>query len=208
MLGAERRQVLVVEDDERYARVVVQRALRKFPIDLSFAFTNWQVRAMLERGFVCAGATIDLELPDGDAFDTMSELRKRWPRIEILALTAHFSEALAERVASHGAVYAHKSWRSFNAVDDFAERLLQNSRDSDLRNRLDRLQVRYGFTDRDREILARWLQGEQRKEIGAALGISPKTVATHLSNVAYRCRTPLVRLRAAVLTGVDIGDGS
>jgi len=208
MVDADRRQVLVLEDDERYAALVVQSALAEFPIDVSFAFTNWQVRAMLDRGLVYAGAIVDLELPDGNAFGTMSELRTRWPRIEILALTAHFGEALAERVASLGAIYANKSWRSFNAVDDFARRLLRDGRETDIDDRLDRLQVRCGLTDRDREILARWLQGEQRKEIGAALGISPKTVATHLSNVAYRCRTPLVRLRAAVLGGVELGDAS
>lgn len=163
---------------------------------------------MLDEGYACAGATIDLELPDGDAFETMAELRTRWPRIEILALTAHFSEALVERVASCGAVYAHKAWRSFNAVDDFARRLLRGDPGLDLRDRLDRLRTRCRLTSRDTEILLRWLEGEQRKDIGAALGISPKTVATHLSNVAYRCRTPLAQLRAALLTGADLADGT
>jgi ActR/RegA family two-component response regulator len=84
---------LVVEDDDAYQRVLV-RAFQPFGFDLKQAYTNGQAAAIIEEGFLLAGATVDIELPDGPGFKTMERIRRTFPTIGFAGLCLRDAQRL------------------------------------------------------------------------------------------------------------------
>ncbi|MCL4529179.1 MAG: response regulator transcription factor [Chloroflexi bacterium] len=153
---------------------------------------------------------MDIGLPDLSGIDATREIKKRFPKIAIVALTIHedqeyFFKMLeagasgyvpkraapeelitAIRAAATGQVYLYPSLAKL-LVKDY----LSQDHPSDQKLKLD------GLTDREREVLTYLAEGAGNDEIASSLVISPKTVERHRENIMHKLnlhsRSELVR---------------
>ena len=153
---------------------------------------------------------MDIGLPDLSGIDATREIKKRFPRVAIVALTIHedqeyFFKMLeagasgyvpkraapeelitAIRAAAAGQVYLYPSLAKL-LVKDY----LSQDHVAEEKLKLD------GLTDREHEVLMHLAEGANNDEIAASLVISPKTVERHRENIMHKLnlhsRAELVR---------------
>jgi len=153
---------------------------------------------------------MDIGLPDLSGIDATREIKKRFPKVAIVALTIHedqeyFFKMLeagasgyvpkraapeelitAIRAAATGQVYLYPSLAKL-LVKDY----LSQDHVTEEKLKLD------GLTDREREVLTYLAEGANNDEIAASLVISPKTVERHRENIMHKLnlhsRSELVR---------------
>jgi len=153
---------------------------------------------------------MDIGLPDLSGIDATREIKKRFPKVAIVALTIHedqeyFFKMLeagasgyvpkraapeelltAIRAAATGQVYLYPSLAKL-LVKDY----LNQDHPSEEKLKLD------GLTDREHEVLTFLAEGANNEEIASSLTISPKTVERHRENIMHKLnlhsRSELVR---------------
>jgi DNA-binding NarL/FixJ family response regulator len=134
---------------------------------------------------------MDLLMPRMDGIAATAEIRKRWPEVEVVALTSFIEEEkvhaalqagaagylLKDAEADEVATAVRAAHRGEVHLDPaVAKRLMQSLR-SPKREEVEPL------TEREREVLVRVARGEANKEIARHLGISERTARTHVSNI-------------------------
>ena len=153
---------------------------------------------------------MDIGLPDMSGIDVTREIKKRSPKIAIIALTIHEDEEYffkmldagasgyvpkraapeelltAIRETAAGEVYLFPSMAKL-LVKDYLS-LDRSSEQSDSLS---------SITDREQEVLTWLAEGASNDQIAIELSISPKTVARHRENIMRKLnlhsRTELVR---------------
>lgn len=153
---------------------------------------------------------MDIGLPDLSGIEATREIKKRLPKVAVVALTIHEDEEYffkmleagasayvpkraapeelltAIRAAAAGEVYLYPSLAKLLVTD-----YLNQEHAPDLKANLD------GLTDRDREVLSYLAEGTSNEEIAVSLVISPKTVERHRENIMRKLqlhsRAELVR---------------
>lgn len=153
---------------------------------------------------------MDIGLPDKTGIEATREIKRKFPDVNIVALTIHEDEEYffqmldagasgyvpkraapeelitAINVAAIGEVYLYPSLAKLLVRDFF-----NSERTADEKVNLD------GLTDREREVLTHLAEGASNNEIAAALVISPKTVERHRENIMRKLnlhsRSELVR---------------
>jgi two-component system KDP operon response regulator KdpE len=91
--------ILIVEDDQAYAEVVIARALEPRPVRIAHSVAA--ARELL-RAASPQAAIIDVGLPDGDGLDLAEWLRRGMPTLPILILTGDLSDERVRRAAALG----------------------------------------------------------------------------------------------------------
>lgn len=135
---------------------------------------------------------LDLNMPVMDGISTLPLLRRRWPRLRILALTSRVTEQHAAEALDAGADgYVLK--RSPGEVLVRAIRALRNGKfflDAQLNPeqvtalRADAaIRSDVTLTERERQILKLVAEGSRNRDIAELLCISLKTVETHRLNL-------------------------
>ena len=153
---------------------------------------------------------MDIGLPDLSGIDATREIKKRFPKLSIVALTIHEDEEYffkmleagasgyvpkraapeelltAIRAAASGEVYLYPSLAKL-LVKDY----LEQEHPADVKANLD------GLTGREHEVLTYLAEGANNETIAEALVISPKTVERHRENIMRKLnlhsRSELVR---------------
>lgn len=153
---------------------------------------------------------MDIGLPDLSGIEATREIKKRFPKIAVVALTIHedqeyFFKMLdagavgyvpkraapeelerAIRAAALGEVYLYPSLAKLLVTD-----YLNQDHPASEKAQLD------GLTAREREVLTYLAEGTSNEEIAASLVISPKTVERHRENIMQKLnlhsRAELVR---------------
>ncbi len=153
---------------------------------------------------------MDIGLPDQSGIEATREIKKRLPKVAVVALTIHedqeyFFKMLeagasayvpkraapeelltAIRAAAGGEVYLYPSLAKLLVTD-----YLNQEHSPDLKASLD------GLTDRERQVLPYLAEGTSNEEIAVSLVISPKTVERHRENIMRKLqlhsRAELVR---------------
>ncbi len=153
---------------------------------------------------------MDIGLPDKTGIEATREIKRKFPDVNVVALTIHEDEEYffqmldagasgyvpkraapeelltAIRAAAAGEVYLYPSLAKL-LVRDY----LNADRPAEEKLNLD------GLTDREREVLTHLAEGASNDEIAAALVISPKTVERHRENIMRKLnlhsRSELVR---------------
>jgi DNA-binding NarL/FixJ family response regulator len=153
---------------------------------------------------------MDLSLPDITGAEATREIKERYPKIRILALTIHEDEAYffetlnagasgyvpkraspddllaAIRVVAEGEVFLHPIVAG-TLVKDYLRRVSSGAEQDSYD----------GLTPRQREVLTLIAEGLTNRDIGSHLGISVRTVERHRENIMERLnlhsRTDLVK---------------
>ena len=153
---------------------------------------------------------MDIGLPDLSGIDVAHQIKQRWPKVAIVALTIHEDEEYffkmleagasgyvpkraapeelltAIRAASKGEVYLYPSLAKL-LVKDY----LSQDHATENQPALD------GLTSREQEVLSLLVEGAANDRIAKALVISPKTVERHRENIMHKLnlhsRAELVR---------------
>jgi two-component system response regulator NreC len=153
---------------------------------------------------------MDIGLPDKSGIEATREIKKRFEKMSVVALTIHEDEEYffkmleagasgyvpkraapeellnAIRAAAKGEVYLYPSLAKL-LVKDY----LSQERPADEKSNLD------GLTEREHEILTYLAEGQSNEEISKSLVISPKTVERHRDNIMHKLnlhsRSELVR---------------
>jgi RNA polymerase sigma factor (sigma-70 family) len=141
---------------------------------------------------------LDVRMPDMDGLEVLPKIRARSPRTKILILAEDLAEEIIARalqVGVHGCVLKTvlptelvKAIRTLHAGELWASRKLLTQVVENLRQRTDELQgsawkLRDILSEREQEVIIWAMQGMTNKEIATQLGISAKTVKTHLQHV-------------------------
>jgi two-component system response regulator NreC len=135
---------------------------------------------------------MDIGLPDLSGIDVTYQIKQRWPKIAVVALTIHEDEEyffkmlqagvngyvpkraapeellIAIRTTIEGGVYLYPSLAKLLVKDYLAG------------ERPDQLD---GLTEREQEILAHLAEGASNEAIADTLNISQKTVSRHRENI-------------------------
>jgi DNA-binding NarL/FixJ family response regulator len=140
-------------------------------------------------------AILDIGMPELNGLEATHKIRMVSPETEVLVLSAHRSEKLAEAVLNAGgrgylvkedadhdllaAVDAVRRHEPFFTpkLADWAARQLRRPGGRPSRNQL---------TSREREIAQLLAEGKTNKEIATLLGISAKTTETHRANIMLK----------------------
>jgi len=137
---------------------------------------------------------MDLRMPGMDGLEAIEQMRTRWPHIAVVILTTYNEDDLMLRGLRAGACgYLLKDTTRetmFHAIrtaargetllqPDIMARILAYTGPAAIVKTTDRAEL----TERERDILAGVARGERNKEIARRLGITTRTVATHLTNI-------------------------
>jgi DNA-binding NarL/FixJ family response regulator len=137
---------------------------------------------------------LDLALQGREAIPLIEELRRRWPETRILVLSMHDEDLYAERMLSlgaHGYIMKQETPAEFlralrrvaageiHVSQSVGERLVSRVRRGAARGSA----TAVSLTDRERDVLGLVAKGLGTREIGAELGMSPKTVDSHRRNI-------------------------
>lgn len=217
-------RLMLVDDHE-----VVRTGLRTF-LDTQPGF---QVVAEAEDGEAAIRTALevrpdvvvmDISMPGMDGLEATRRLKSEWPQAAVLALTVHEDKRLFLEMLSAGvAGYLTKRAAADELVQAIQTVLAGNAylQPSLARWLLEdyQLLVQAGgssaspegasrgleaLSERERQVLEQVAQGRTNPEIGAQLGLSPKTIARHRERIMKRLnihsRTELVKF--AIRTGL------
>jgi len=139
---------------------------------------------------------MDLSMPRMDGIQAIREIKKRWPKKRVLALTAHKTEEYVLTTLQAGAdgyllkdstyqemmnavksVLSGKRYLSPSISEKIIEGYLEGRQTIKVQGAWDNL------TAREREVLKLIGEGYRNKEIADLLVISPKTVEKHRANL-------------------------
>jgi DNA-binding NarL/FixJ family response regulator len=141
---------------------------------------------------------LDVLMPGLGGLEILPKIRSKSPKTKVLMLTGFFEEELITEAMQNGAkgyllktanhAELIKAIRATHSGELWAERRVLTLLLENLFQRVSDLQVplsnhRGNLTDREQEIVEWVIQGMTNKEIAGQLGISDKTVKTHLSNI-------------------------
>ncbi|HEX7219771.1 MAG TPA: response regulator [Burkholderiales bacterium] len=143
----------------------------------------------------------DLRLPGMSGIELQGRVRERGSALPFVIITAH-GDVPAARAAflGHAVDFVEKPFDDAQlrgAIDTAFALETRRLDEAELRRADEQKLAR--LTAREREVLEHAVQGKHAKEIGAALGISPRTVEVHkmriMEKLGVRNVAELVRLR-------------
>jgi DNA-binding NarL/FixJ family response regulator len=153
---------------------------------------------------------MDLGMPGMGGVEATREIKRRWPQINVLVLTVHDDDQyLFEAIRAGASGYLLKDIHDQELIDAVlavagggavlqpavTRRLVAGLR---LRGgTVDKAPPASPLTQRELEVLRLVAKGLSNREVGAQLGVSVRTVETHLSHV-YRKLGVSSRTEAAV----------
>jgi DNA-binding NarL/FixJ family response regulator len=161
---------------------------------------------------------LDISLPGLNGLEATSRILKESPGSEVLILTMHHSEELAQQVIKAGArgyVLKSDADQSLVAAVDklsqhqtfFTSRVAEFVLDSGGRGESARRAVEdpsRRMTSRERQIVQLVAEARSTKEVASHLGISVKTVEAHRTNIMRKLRLRSVSelVRYAIRNGI------
>lgn len=195
--ATEQHQLVYVVDDE----VAVRRSLQFL---LSTAgFTGWPFSSAFDfldnlPNLRPAPILLDINMPEIDGMDLLSELANREIKWPVIAMTGNAGISVAVQAIKNGAVDLLEKPLDFDvleaALGDAAERLSNIKDSAETRRNARRLLER--LSSRETEILALLIDGLPNKVVAHHLSLSIRTIEMHRSNALRKLK---VKSIAAVL---------
>ena len=133
---------------------------------------------------------MDLVMPELGGADATRSIRKRWPQVQVIALTSFQDKELVQEALQAGAIsYLLKNVSGSDLVEAiraaYAGRatLAPEAIDVLIQPSASEPTPDYQLTPRERDVLALLVEGLTNQEIAGQLGISRSTVKVHVSNI-------------------------
>lgn len=177
------RLVHVVDDEEAIRRSV----------GFMLKTSGYQVRSyengmdLLKRGSELESGTVllDIRMPGMDGLEVQQALKTKGVTLPVIIMTGHGDVTLAVQAMKAGAIdFIEKPFEKevlLSAIERALDRLNRSAADVD---RAEEAAVRLqALTPREREVLDGLAKGLPNKTIAYDLGISPRTVEIHRSNL-------------------------
>jgi NarL family two-component system response regulator LiaR len=187
-------RVLVVDD-----HLVVRRGLATLLLAFDDLALVGEAKHGAEALGMCASARLDVVLmdmvmPGMDGAETTAEIRRRYPEIQVIALTSFAEDDLVQRAMRAGAIgyllkntSAHELAAAIRSAHAGRPTLAAEALDAVIRTAsapdASAPQHVEELTAREREILPLMARGQTNTQIGAQLGISQATVKFHISSI-------------------------
>lgn len=183
MKGDELRLVHLVDDDEAVRRSASFMLKTSGYAVLAYGSGTELLKSASSLKAGCI--LLDIRMPGMDGLDVQAELRSRGVALPVIIMTGHGDVTLAVRAMKSGAVdFIEKPFDKatlVSAIELGLERLIRSEID---RDRSAEAAVRLqALTPRERDVLDGLVQGLPNKTIAYDLGISPRTVEIHRSNL-------------------------
>jgi DNA-binding NarL/FixJ family response regulator len=134
---------------------------------------------------------IDVTMPQFDPIAAMRDIRRRYPGLKILVVSAYDDDAYVQGLLGVGVDGYHLKDQPLSDLRLAAQRVLAGERwiSSNLINKLlgysEFSSLSTLLTDRQREILALLAQGHDNQSLARETGLSVKTIENHLTRI-YR----------------------
>lgn len=182
MTGSER-LVHVVDDDEAIRRSVAF-ALKTSGFQVRL-YTNGsellKSAAKLEEGCIL----LDIRMPGMDGLEVQEALKTKGVTLPVIIMTGHGDVSLAVRAMKAGALdFIEKPFQKAVLLTAIEQGLGRLERAAANREQASEAAVKLqGLTPREREVLDGLAKGLPNKSIAYDLGISPRTVEIHRSNL-------------------------
>jgi DNA-binding NarL/FixJ family response regulator len=183
---------ILVIDDHPLIQVALQHVLEELDASLELFQTPDAVQA---RATLCVSPDIDLvvldlTLPGCDGFDVLRELRRDWPGIPVLVLSATHDRATIETAIDMGAMGFIPKTANARVLLDALRLVLAGgvyvpteTGSDGLRPRPIAKPAELGLTARQADVLKLLVQGKPNKLICRDLRLSEGTVKVHVSAI-------------------------
>jgi len=194
---------LLVADDHDVVRAGMKSLLEEEP--------GWEVVAEAGNGreaverveeFKPDVAILDVTMPELNGLEAARHIRRKCPETEVLILTVHETEQVAQQVLETGAkgyilksdagkelVAAVKNVSNhLKYVTTRVARMVPDAKLKEGMQAIDADDIGTRLTPREREIVQLLAEGKSNKEAAAVLDISVKTVETHRTNIMRKLR--------------------
>ena len=187
-------KVLVIDDHP-----LIQEALKHVLIELDASLELIQAHdassahAALSRTSRIDLLVLDLALPGCDGFDLLGELRRDWPDIPVLVLSATYDRATVEMALDLGAMGFIPKTSNAHVLIDALRLVLSGgvfvpvecsaTGGSSLRPRIGARSQDLGLTPRQSDVLKLLVQGKPNKLICRDLRLSEGTIKVHVSAI-------------------------
>jgi DNA-binding NarL/FixJ family response regulator len=183
---------VVIADDHPLVRSGVRSLLESIPQASVIAEVSDGIELLDLLGSIQPDVVItDIAMPGMDGLAALSQIRVRYPDVRVIVLSMHDSAEMVKRaIVSGAAAYLRKDASEFELASAIhsvmktgsyisagVANLLMESSDAP---------VEVVLTPRQIEILKMLACGQSSKEIGFALGLSPKTVDVHRMRIMER----------------------
>jgi NarL family two-component system response regulator LiaR len=133
---------------------------------------------------------MDLIMPELGGVDATRSIRKRWPQVQIIALTSFQDKELVQEALQAGAIsYLLKNVSGDDLVEAIRAAcagratLAPEAVEALIQPAVPDFTPGYDLTPRERDVLALLVEGLTNMEIAGRLGISRSTVKVHVSNI-------------------------
>lgn len=135
---------------------------------------------------------LDVRLPGRSGLEILSELRRENYPAPIFMISGHGNIEIAVQALKIGAVdFIEKPFKASGLINRIETAIAKNAADR-LEPKSDIVSGNFpgwqAFTRREREILDQVLLGKSTKDIARQLGLSPRTVEDHRSNIMKKAR--------------------
>lgn len=208
---------IVLTDDHAVVREGTFQLLQREPdIEVVGEASNGQEAIDLVESLKPQVVVMDIRMPDMGGVEATKEIKKRFPDVEVLVMTAYdddeFVFASLEAGASGYLLKTAPVKELIKAIHEVAEgqsaldpsvarKVLRQIKDGSYRKK--RHDMAELLTEREQDVLRLLAESKTNKEIGQVLIISDRTVQTHLSNIFHKME---VNSRTeAVLTAIRRG---
>ncbi len=196
--------VYIVDDDAAVRdslRMLLEsagHAVRDFDSARSFL-----ADADMDRGCL----VVDIRMPGMSGLELQEELVRRNLSLPVIVITGHGDVPLAVRAMTAGAVdFLEKPFNDRRILDSIARALLIGNRKRSLAGEAQTARDLLGLlTPRERDVFDRLVKGQANKMAAHELGISPRTVEIHRSNIMDKLQAR--NLSDLVRTALAAGGG-
>jgi len=183
-------KLLVIDDHPLILHALSHALPRLDPrVEVIVAETREQTLTTLARHPDCAIVLLDLALPGARGLDLLAELRRDYPRLPVVVLSATHDRATVGAALAAGARGYVSKTASPDALLDAVRTVLGGGRDVTASVAPASAQVRdpstegLGLTQRQAEVLQLLIQGKPNKLICRDLHLSEGTVKVHVSAI-------------------------
>lgn len=154
---------------------------------------------------------LDVRMPGISGLSVLDNLMEQGVDQPVIMLTGHGTVDMCRRAFKAGAAEFLEKPVNDEALLEALQNAVRQHVRSRQRHEADRAaRERYAqLSEREREVLGLIVEGLTNKEIGRALGLSPRTVETHRANLFAKLQAPslaqLIRHYAALVDAEDNG---